>query len=132
MREKEGAAPSDAGNRGLLTWPTWVGLIVADLEAQRRYYRDVVGFPERRAGKDFVLFGVGSNMFELIAQSSAPPYEHTGFHIGFAVTKIEEARAELLRRGLEAVGEIQSDAGNSWCYFRDPEGNLYQITEESG
>jgi predicted enzyme related to lactoylglutathione lyase len=71
-------------------------------------------------------------MFELIAQSSAPPYEHKGFHIGFAVAKLEDARAELISRGLEVVGEIQSDAGNFWCYFQDPEGNLYQITEESG
>jgi len=117
---------------GLLHWPTWIGLIVEDLEAQRRYYRDVVGFAERRVGEDFVIFDVGSHMFELIARSGAPPYEHTGFHIGFAVEKLEDARAELIGRGLEAVGEIRCDSGNSWCYFKDPEGNLYQITEESG
>lgn len=118
-------------NESLLQWPTWVGLVVKDLEAQRRYYRDVVGMKERRVGKEYVILDVGSNMFELIAQSSGPPYEHKGFHIGFAVAKIEEARAELISRGLEPVGEIQSDAGNFWCYFKDPEGNLYQITEES-
>jgi catechol-2,3-dioxygenase len=122
---------SPAENEGLLRWPAWIGLIVKDLEAQRRYYRDVVGFAERRAEKDCVIFDVGSQMFELIAQSSGPPYQHTGFHIGFAVAHLEDARAELILRGLEAVGEIRSDAGNSWCYFKDPEGNLYQITEAS-
>jgi len=116
-------------NGVILNWPTWVGLIVEDLETQRRYYRDVVGLSERRIGKEYVIFTLGSHMFELIARSSGPPYEHKGFHIGFAVAKIEEARAELISRGLEPVGEIQSEAGNFWCYFQDPEGNLYQITE---
>ena len=107
-------------NNIMLKWPTWIGLVVEDLEAQRRYYRDVLG-----------IFDVGSHMFELIAKSSGPYYEHKGFHIGFAVADIEVARVELISRGLEPVGEIQSGAGNSWCYFKDPEGNFYQITGES-
>jgi catechol 2,3-dioxygenase-like lactoylglutathione lyase family enzyme len=113
----------------MFLWPTWMGLIVEDLEAQRRYYQDIVGLKERRAGKDFVIFDVGSNMFELIAQSGVPPYEHKGFHVGFTVASIAEARTELISRGLEPVGEIQSDSGNFWCYFQDPEGNLYQLME---
>lgn len=115
-------------NEGLLKWPTWIGLIVDDLEAQSHYYRDILGLRERRVEKECVIFDVGSNMFELIAKSSGPCYEHKGFHIGFTVTNIEEARAELISRGLEPVGEIQSDSGNFWCYFKDPEGNLYEIT----
>lgn len=127
---KGASSMSTEENSVVLNWPTWVGLVVKDLEGQRRYYRDVVGLSERRVGKEYVIFDVGSNMFELIATSSGPPYEHPGFHIGFAVAHIEEARAELISRGLEPVGEIQSDAGNFWCYFKDPEGNLYQITEK--
>jgi predicted enzyme related to lactoylglutathione lyase len=116
----------------LLKWPAWIGLIVEDLDAQRCYYRDVVGLKERRVGKSYCIFEIESRLFELIARSSGPLYAHKGFHIGFTVDDIEVARAELLSRGLEAVGEIQSEDGNAWCYFKDPEGNLYQVTTPSG
>jgi predicted enzyme related to lactoylglutathione lyase len=110
----------------MLNWPTWMGLVVDDLEAQRRYYRDVVGLKERRAGEGYVHFAVGSNMFELLAKSSQPQCANRGFQIGFAVTNIAAVRAELISRGIEPVGDIES---GSWCYFKDPEGNLYAITE---
>jgi catechol 2,3-dioxygenase-like lactoylglutathione lyase family enzyme len=124
------AVVSTEENEGLLDWPTWVGLVVEDLEAQRRYYRDVVGLREWRVGEGCVIFDVGSRKFELLAQSSRPQYAHKGFRVGFAVANIEAARAELISRGIEPVGEIESESGSSWCYFKDPEGNLYQIAEE--
>jgi len=108
----------------MLNWPKWVGLVVEDLEAQRRYYRDVVGLREWRVGEGYVIFAVGSQKFELLAQSTRPQYAHIGFHVGFNVANIEAARAELISRGLEPVGDIESAMGSSWCYFKDPEGNL--------
>ena len=115
--------------RVTLNWPTWVGLVVEDLEAQRRYYRDVVGLKERRVGERYVHFEVGSNTFELLAKSSHPQCANRGFQIGFAVANIAAARAELISRGIEPAGDIESDGGSSWCYLKDPEGNLYQIAE---
>jgi predicted enzyme related to lactoylglutathione lyase len=112
-----------------LNWPTWVGLVVDDLEAQRRYYRDVVGLKERRVDEGYVHFEVGSNMFELLAKSSDIQTAHRGFQIGFAVANIAAVRAELISRGIEPVGDIESFNGMYWCYFKDPEGNLYEITE---
>jgi catechol-2,3-dioxygenase len=116
-------------NEERLNWPTWVGLVVEDLEAQRRYYRDVVGLREWRVGEGYVIFDVGSKKFELLAQSTRPQYACKGFHVGFAVANLEAVRAELISRGIEPAGDIESDAGSSWCYFKDPEGNLYQIAE---
>ncbi|HEY1348800.1 MAG TPA: VOC family protein [Ktedonobacteraceae bacterium] len=124
-------AQQEHEDAGLLKWPAWIGLIVEDLDAQRRYYRDIVGLKERRVGQSYSIFEIESRLFELIARSSGPLYAHKGFHIGFTVANIEAARAELISRGLEAVGEIQSEDGNLWCYFKDPEGNLYQITTPS-
>jgi catechol 2,3-dioxygenase-like lactoylglutathione lyase family enzyme len=115
--------------RVTLNWPRWIGLVVDDLEAQRRYYRDVVGLKERRVGEGYVHFEVGSKLFELLAKSSDPQFAHRGFQIGFAVANIAAVRAELISRGIEPVGDIESDSGMYWCYFKDPEGNLYEITE---
>ena len=115
--------------RATLNWPTWIGLVVDDLEAQRRYYRDVVGLKERSVDEGAVDFEVGSNMFELVAKSSRIQTAHRGFQIGFAVSNIAAVRAELISRGIEPVGDIESVNGMYWCYFKDPEGNLYEITE---
>jgi hypothetical protein len=48
------------------------------------------------------------------------------------VSDIHAARAELIRRGAEPISEIdpeESGAPNLWCYFRDPEGNVFEITQ---
>ncbi|MEN3341669.1 MAG: hypothetical protein V7644_1073 [Actinomycetota bacterium] len=37
-----------------LGWPNWIGVVARDLEAQRRFYRDVLGLRELRTGDDFV------------------------------------------------------------------------------
>lgn len=116
-------------NQVTLNWPTWIGLVVDDLEAQRRYYRDVVGLKERRVDEGAVDFEVGPNLFELVAKSARMQTAHRGFQIGFAVANIAAVRAELISRGIEPVGDIESFNGMSWCYFKDPEGNLYEITE---
>jgi catechol-2,3-dioxygenase len=124
----EGSTPAEQ-QRVTLNWPTWVGLVVDDLETQRRYYRDIVGLKERRVDEGYVLFEVGLNMFELLAKSSSPQFAHRGFQIAFAVVNMAAVRAELISRGIEPVGDIESFNGMYWCYFKDPEGNLYEITE---
>ena len=34
-----------------LRWPNWLGVVVTDLDVQRRFYRDVLGFRELAAGE---------------------------------------------------------------------------------
>ena len=38
-----------------LKWPNWIGVVAEDLEAQRRFYRDVLGLRELDAGDGLVL-----------------------------------------------------------------------------
>jgi catechol 2,3-dioxygenase-like lactoylglutathione lyase family enzyme len=114
-----------------LGWPTWVGVVAEDLEAQRRFYRDVLGFRETEAGKDWVQFELDGQLFEVIARRSLPQYAARRFQVGFTVHDIQEAREELIRAGVEPISEIEGgdDTTNDWCYFRDPEGNVFEITE---
>jgi len=49
--------------------------------------------------------------------------------VGFAVDDIERASAELIRRGVEPITDIIEGEGSSWAYFRDPEGNVFEITQ---
>jgi catechol 2,3-dioxygenase-like lactoylglutathione lyase family enzyme len=114
-----------------LHWPTWVGVVADDLEAQRRFYRDVLGLRERDSGDDWLQFDLDGKTFELVARSDVPQYDRRRYQVGFAVGDLRAARAELIARGVEAISEIEGDpdAGAAWCYFRDPEGNVFELTQ---
>ncbi len=47
---------------------------------------------------------------------------------------IHAARDALVARGVEAVTEIDGgeDAQGYWCYFRDAEGNIFELSQRLG
>jgi catechol 2,3-dioxygenase-like lactoylglutathione lyase family enzyme len=116
-----------------LGWPTWMGVVAEDFEAQRGFYRDTLGLRETESGPGWVQFDLGGNMFEVIQRAENPQYDAPRFQVGFTVHDIESARAELVRLGVEPLTEVEptepGDTANRWCYFRDPEGNVFEITE---
>jgi catechol-2,3-dioxygenase len=114
-------------------WPRWLGVVAEDLQAQRRFYRDVMGLREIEAEDDYVQFDMGDGrLFELLARDPATPeYAERRYQVGFEVDDIEAARARLVGAGLEQISEVGGGPGsvNSWVYFRDPEGNVFEITQ---
>jgi catechol-2,3-dioxygenase len=116
-------------------WPNWLGLVVDDLEAQRRFYRDTIGLTELGSGDGWVQFDLGfPNLFELVQRSDEPQYDRRRFQPGFAVDHIRSARERLLEQGVESVTEIEGEADSqgNWCYFRDPEGNIFELSQRLG
>jgi catechol 2,3-dioxygenase-like lactoylglutathione lyase family enzyme len=116
-----------------LHWPTWIGVVADDLEAQRRFYRDVLGLRELESGDDWLQFDLDGKVFELVERSELPQYDERRYQVGFTVDDIRAARAELVGRGVEAISEIEGDpdGGAAWCYFRDPEGNVFELTQRA-
>jgi catechol 2,3-dioxygenase-like lactoylglutathione lyase family enzyme len=116
-----------------LGWPTWIGVVVDDLERQRRFYRDALGFRETGSSEGWVHMEFPSGgLFELIQRAPSRQYEATRYQVGFAVQDLHATREELIRRGVEPISEIdglESGSRNVWCYFRDPEGNVFEITQ---
>lgn len=116
-----------------LAWPTWIGVVVDDLEQQRRFYRDRLGFRETGGSEGWVHLEVpGGGLFELIQRDPSPQYDARRYQIGFTVEDIHAAREELVRRGVEAISDIGGEepgSGNMWCYFRDAEGNVFEVTQ---
>ncbi|MGA8537798.1 MAG: VOC family protein [Thermoplasmata archaeon] len=115
-----------------LKWPCWIGVVVENLAEQRRFYREVLGFIELDAGSDWVHFDLGDgNLLELVQRSDDPQYERTRYQVGYAVEDILSVRSELIARGVQPVTEIEGsrEGGGRWCYFRDPEGNVFEIKE---
>jgi predicted enzyme related to lactoylglutathione lyase len=118
----------------LVGWPFWIGIVTEDLERQRRFYRDVLGLAESSEGPGYVQFEVDGNLIELLQRTEDPEYERPRVQVGFEVPDIRAARAELIERGAEPITEIRGDPGsiNYWAYFRDPDGNVFEITERIG
>ena len=120
--------------RSRLGWPAWIGVVAEDLAAQAAFYRDVLGFREVGAGDDYVEFEFEGRTFEILARSNDPQYDARRVQVGFEVDDIERARAELLAAGVEAVTGIEGDEADMsrWAYFRDPEGNVFEIAQRGG
>ena len=110
----------------------WLGVVVKDMEAQLRFYRDVVGLEVIQAEDSWAHLDLGAgHLLELLALSDEPPEDRKGYRPGFQVSDIEAARRELVSRGAKPIGDIEGGArtGGRWCSFRDPEGNYFEIKE---
>jgi catechol 2,3-dioxygenase-like lactoylglutathione lyase family enzyme len=115
-----------------LGWPCWIGVVADDLALQRRFYRDVLGFTELAEGPDWIQFDLGgSRLLEIVQRSGQPQYDKPRYQVGYAVEDIEAARERLISRGVQPVSELEGDAatGGRWCYFRDAEGNVFELKE---
>lgn len=115
-----------------LGWPCWIGVVADDLGRQRRFYRDVLGMSEIAEGADWVQFDLGeSRLLEIVQRSDHPQYDQPRYQVGYAVEDIEAVRAQLVARGVLAISDLEgnSAAGGRWCYFRDAEGNVFELKE---
>jgi catechol 2,3-dioxygenase-like lactoylglutathione lyase family enzyme len=115
-----------------LGWPCWIGVVADDLDRQRRFYRDVLGFTEIAAGEDWVHFDLGdSRLLEIVRRSGQPQYDQARYQVGYAVEDIEDAREQLIALGVQPVSDLEGSAAASgrWCYFRDAEGNVFELKE---
>jgi AcrR family transcriptional regulator len=87
---------------------------------------------EITAGPGWVQFDFGqSGVLELVQRSDEPQYDDARYQVGYAVADIESARGTLVSRGVRPVTGIEGDsqAGGRWCYFRDAEGNVFELKE---
>ena len=116
-----------------LGFPSWVGVVCEDLDGQRQFYEDVLGMRVVGEGDGWIHFDLGTGPeFELIARSDEPQYDDSRYQVGFAVGDIEVTRRELVARGVTPISEIIGTTGQGrWAYFRDPEGNVFEIKEEA-
>lgn len=104
-------------------------MVCDDLPKQRRFYRDVLGLEERNVREGSSWFVFGNNLLELFAKSARPQYAERGVAFGFAVEDVALARQALLAKGVEPVSEVEGAGGDYWAYFRDAEGNLFEVVQ---
>jgi catechol 2,3-dioxygenase-like lactoylglutathione lyase family enzyme len=117
----------------LVKWPFWIGVVTDHLERQRRFFAETLGLRQTDSGSGYVQFDLDGNLIEILARTEDPEYDAPRVQIGFEVTDIRDVRERLISRGVEPITDILGgpDSGNSWAYFRDPDGNVFEITERT-
>ena len=103
---------------------------VSDVDRAKSYYSEKLGFNvdvDHRAGDEFRVVqltppGSACSISVGIGITDAVPGSVRGMHL--VVTDIEEARAELVARGVE-VSEIRHMGSSGWVPGRDPERGDY-------
>jgi catechol 2,3-dioxygenase-like lactoylglutathione lyase family enzyme len=71
--------------------------------------------------------------YTILSAGQPPGVNRPGFgHIAFEVSDVAAAREAVLASGGTAVGEIvtlqpRPDLSVTWCYVRDPEGNIIEL-----
>ena len=114
-------------------WPDWLGLVVDDLEGARRFYADLLGREPAGTGDDWVQFDMGEDrIFELLRRDDGrAQYERTRFQPGFPVDDLSAARDRLVGLGAKQLSDVEGgpEHGGLWCYFRDPQGHVFELTQ---
>jgi catechol 2,3-dioxygenase-like lactoylglutathione lyase family enzyme len=110
-----------------LGWPTWVGVVVDDMERMAAFY-EALGVPRSAAGRGWIQLDLEGRTLEILQRSSLPQYDERRFQVGFDVPDIEAAREALIAAGAEPISDTLG-GDNPWAYFRDPEGNVFEITQ---
>jgi catechol 2,3-dioxygenase-like lactoylglutathione lyase family enzyme len=126
-----------------------VGLSVADLDAQRRFYIQALGLDEQIGHTEIpqaqirtlILRGPTGLQIELIERGGSVPQEFADaydgartqgyFHWALAVDDLEASLHSLLNAGATLVS-APADArrpGFRFAYLKDPEGNLIELIQ---
>lgn len=112
----------------------WAGVRANDFDALVAFFADQVGLSLARrmdkTGLAHFKFPSGE-LFEVYAPHHPDAELHSRPVIGFQVDDLKAARAEMEANGVEFVTEIDSWKGDSWCYFKSPDGHLYQLFEKA-
>lgn len=122
---------------------THIRLLVDDLQACLRFYRDVLGFPVALQAEDvYVEFDTGSVLLALygrrmMAEVTGTPGEGGALAgadrlvLCVAVDDVDAAYADLMARGVAFVKAPHDRP--VWAlrvaHFRDPDGNLIEISQ---
>jgi len=112
-------------------------LYVRDLEASRRFYRDVLGWHEIAGGGGMAMYSSGRTHHELLLievgadATPIPPGRRVGlYHFGLKIGGTdEELRAalnQLVEAGANVVGSADHGVTHS-LYITDPDGNEIEL-----
>jgi catechol 2,3-dioxygenase-like lactoylglutathione lyase family enzyme len=125
------------------SWPgaiRAITLFVEDLEANKRFYREVFGLPITFEDESSAVFDFGNTLINLLKISEAPDLiapasvapREAGARQQFTllVDDVDAACADLTARGVELLnGPVDRSWGLRTASFSDPGGHIWEITK---
>lgn len=116
-------------------------LYIHDLQKAKDFYHDLLELPVISFVDEKHLFlRVGESVLLLFnpedsMHKTSPPAHFGGGkqHFAFQIeTAYQDAKVEILGKGIEIIDEITWVSGKKSFYFNDPEGNVLEILPENG
>jgi catechol 2,3-dioxygenase len=117
-----------------------VSLFVRDLEATRRFYKDVLGLTETGTGKGgrIVFFSAGRHHHDISCElaraegpgpqpKGVPGLYHFAFDVGTSLDDLAAARRWVEQHGLTPFGETPTSIS-----VRDPDGHQVELYVDLG
>ena len=122
----------------------YVVLLCTDLQAMKRFYHEIMGFPIHLETERWIEMRVGSMLLTLSTRGNpqlgaAPPEGSASVQLAFRVAphEVQSCYEELQAHGVEIVQPpqlISERMRQYWqhrtLFFKDPEGNLLEIYAE--
>jgi len=129
------------GDTNAGAWPgaiAAVTLFVEDLDAAKRFYREVFQLPVAFEDDNSAVFKFGETLINLLKTSEAPgliepapvatPDAGARFQFTLAVDDVDAKCEELKLRGVELLnGPMDRPWGIRTASFRDPAGHIWEI-----
>ncbi|WP_326792854.1 VOC family protein [Streptomyces sp. NBC_00841] len=124
-------------------WPGGISaitLFVEDLDATKRFYREVFGLPVTYEDDDSAVFGFANTLINLLRASAAHELieparvaaADTGSRLQLTLTvdDVDAMCEELATRGVTLLnGPMDRPWGIRTASFRDPGGHIWEIAE---
>ncbi|MER5757467.1 VOC family protein [Streptomyces sp. NPDC002088] len=124
-------------------WPGNVGaitLFVEDLEATKRFYREVFGLPVTFEDDNSAVFGFGNTLINLLRTTAAyelidparvaSPDSGSRLQLTLPVDDVDAMCKELAARGVTLLnGPMDRPWGIRTASFRDPGGHIWEIAQ---
>ena len=111
-----------------------IGLRTQNMAALEKFYTETLGFPVTKRWDDvqIIFIDIGSTTIDLIGRDDGPPpnspkggIEHVALH----VEEVDAAHAELVSKNVPIVAEPKNFKDVRICFFKDPDGNLFELVQ---
>ncbi|MDA1079886.1 MAG: VOC family protein [bacterium] len=112
-------------------------LLVDDYEKSLLFYRDMLGLELNSQDTKYTDFKLGETLLAIFQKDEATrmfPKSHMtvggGSVIAFPVKNVAQTCRDLQAKGIEIFeGPKQMPWGQTVAYFKDPDGNILEVTE---
>jgi catechol 2,3-dioxygenase-like lactoylglutathione lyase family enzyme len=125
------------------SWPKGISaitLFVEDLDAAKRFYREVFGLPVTFEDDESAVFNFGNTLINLLTTTAAreliepaavaSPEAGARLQLTIDVDDVDAMCAELAKRGVELLnGPVDRPWGVRTASFSDPGGHIWEIAK---